>query len=29
MNFNCVLLKEGLHRFIARHRNPEPDLAES
>jgi GxxExxY protein len=24
MNFNCVLLKEGLHRFIARHRQPEP-----
>jgi GxxExxY protein len=28
MNFNCVLLKEGLHRFIARNRKPDPDLVE-
>jgi GxxExxY protein len=28
MNFNCVLLKEGLHRFIARNRKPEPDPVE-
>jgi GxxExxY protein len=28
MNFNCVLLKEGLHRFIARCRQPEPSAAE-